>query len=72
MHRGIAGDLYLVLHIEEKQGIQRDGINLYSKVVIDYTEAILGTTKKVKALLNSAVSDYDIFHFQSFLSVTER
>ncbi|KAI3463549.1 hypothetical protein Pfo_020212 [Paulownia fortunei] len=45
--RGIAGDLYLILHIEEKQGIQRDGMNLYSKVVVDYTEAILGTIKKV-------------------------
>ncbi|GFQ02261.1 chaperone protein dnaj [Phtheirospermum japonicum] len=45
--RGIAGDLYLVLHIEEKKGIWRDGINLYSKVVVDYTEAILGTVKQV-------------------------
>ncbi|KAK6153879.1 hypothetical protein DH2020_013518 [Rehmannia glutinosa] len=45
--RGIAGDLYLVLHIQEKQGIWRDGINLYSKVVVDYTEAILGTIKQV-------------------------
>ncbi|KAK6127846.1 hypothetical protein DH2020_038415 [Rehmannia glutinosa] len=45
--RGIAGDLYLVLHIEEKQGIRRDGTNLYSKVVVDYTEAILGTIKQV-------------------------
>lgn len=45
--RGIAGDLYLVLHIEEKQGIQRDGMNLYSKVDVDYTEAILGVIKKV-------------------------
>ncbi|KAL9170039.1 hypothetical protein ABFS82_04G117900 [Erythranthe guttata] len=48
--RGIAGDLYLVLHIEEKQGIQRDGMNLYSKLVIDYTEAILGTIKKVDSV----------------------
>ncbi|XP_020553182.1 uncharacterized protein LOC105165743 isoform X3 [Sesamum indicum] len=45
--RGLAGDLYLVLHIEQKKGIQRDGLNLYSKLDIDYTEAILGTTKKV-------------------------
>lgn len=48
MHRGIAGDLYLVLHIEEKQGIQRDGMNLYSKIDVDYTEAILGAIKKVQ------------------------
>ncbi|KAG6410640.1 hypothetical protein SASPL_128705 [Salvia splendens] len=45
--RGIAGDLYLVLHIDEKQGIQRDGMNLYSRVDVDYTEAILGVLKKV-------------------------
>ncbi|KAL3512117.1 hypothetical protein ACH5RR_024834 [Cinchona calisaya] len=45
--RSIAGDLYVVLHIEEKHGIQRDGLNLYSKVKIDYTEAILGTVVKV-------------------------
>ncbi|KAL8474448.1 hypothetical protein ACS0TY_031061 [Phlomoides rotata] len=45
--RGIAGNLYLVLHIEEKKGIQRDGMNLYSKVVVDYAEAILGVIKKV-------------------------
>ncbi|KAK4488939.1 hypothetical protein RD792_004730 [Penstemon davidsonii] len=44
---GIAGDLYLVLHIQKKQGIRRDGMNLYSKVDVDYTEAILGTSKKV-------------------------
>lgn len=55
MHRGIAGDLYLVFHIEEKKGIKRDGINLYSKVVVDYSEAILGVIKKVKTLLYSPV-----------------
>lgn len=45
--RGMSGDLYLVLHIEEKFGIQRKGLNLYSKVNVDYTEAILGTVIKV-------------------------
>lgn len=53
MYRGIAGDLYLVLHTEEKQGIQRDGMNLYSRVDVDYTEAILGAVKKVSAFENS-------------------
>lgn len=43
----MAGDLYLVIQIEEKLGIWRDGLNLYSKVNLDYTEAILGTVKKV-------------------------
>lgn len=48
--RGIAGDLYLFLHVNEKPGIQRDGINLYSNINIDYTEAILGTVVKVETI----------------------
>ncbi|XP_073158732.1 uncharacterized protein [Henckelia pumila] len=45
--RGITGDLYLVIHIEEKRGIRRDGLDLFSKVNVNYTEAILGTIRKV-------------------------
>lgn len=45
--RGSVGDLYLFIHVEEKPGIRRDGLNLYSNVNIDYTEAILGTVVKV-------------------------
>ncbi|EPS62778.1 hypothetical protein M569_12012, partial [Genlisea aurea] len=48
--RGRAGDLYLVVHVEEKHGIKREGVNLYSNVAIDYTEAILGTVKKVQTV----------------------
>ncbi|KAL6495002.1 hypothetical protein OROGR_030921 [Orobanche gracilis] len=44
---GMAGDLFLFVHIEEKKGIRREGMNLYSKVVVDYTEAILGAVKQV-------------------------
>ncbi|XP_044466354.1 chaperone protein DnaJ isoform X2 [Mangifera indica] len=44
------GDLFIVLHIDEKQGIQRDGLNLYSKINVDYTEAILGTVIKVETV----------------------
>lgn len=47
----MAGDLYLVIHVNEKHGIWRDGLNLYSKVNVDYTEAILGTVKKVIMVL---------------------
>ncbi|KAG5618842.1 hypothetical protein H5410_018666 [Solanum commersonii] len=43
----MSGDLYLVIHVEEKRGIWRDGLNLYSKLDVDFTEAILGTVKKV-------------------------
>ncbi|XP_022766478.1 uncharacterized protein LOC111311340 isoform X5 [Durio zibethinus] len=48
--RGLDGDLFIVLHIGEKQGIWRDGLNLYSKINIDYTEAILGTVVKVETV----------------------
>ncbi|KAL5578297.1 hypothetical protein UlMin_019996, partial [Ulmus minor] len=48
--RGRAGNLYIVLHIDEKQGIQRDGLNLYSKINVSYTDAILGTTVKVETV----------------------
>lgn len=37
----------MVIHVEEKRGIWRDGLNLYSKLDVDFTEAILGTVKKV-------------------------
>lgn len=36
-----------MLRVNEKAGIQRDGLNLYSTINIDYTEAILGTVTKV-------------------------
>ncbi|KAL9247451.1 hypothetical protein vseg_020883 [Gypsophila vaccaria] len=46
-NRGICGDLYLVLHVKEKRGIWRDGLNLVSRVSITYTDAILGTVLQV-------------------------
>ncbi|XP_042504580.1 chaperone protein DnaJ-like [Macadamia integrifolia] len=48
--RGAAGDLYLFIRVNEKRGIWRDGLNLYSKINIDYTEAILGTVVKVETV----------------------
>ncbi|KAB2041312.1 hypothetical protein ES319_D02G139300v1 [Gossypium barbadense] len=47
---GFAGDLFVVLRIGAKQGIWRDGLNLYSKINVDYTEAILGTVVKVETV----------------------
>ncbi|TXG50897.1 hypothetical protein EZV62_023421 [Acer yangbiense] len=46
----MAGDLFIVVHIDEKQGIQRKGLNLYSKIDVDYTEAILGSVIKVETV----------------------
>nr|XP_043631693.1 chaperone protein DnaJ-like [Erigeron canadensis] len=45
--RNRVGDLYIVIHVNQKQGIRRDGLDLYSNINIDYTQAILGTVIKV-------------------------
>ncbi|KAK8955997.1 hypothetical protein KSP40_PGU006921 [Platanthera guangdongensis] len=47
---GPPGDLYVCLYVEEISGIQRDDINLYSSVTINYIDAILGATVKVKTV----------------------
>jgi DnaJ-class molecular chaperone len=44
---GRAGDLFIVLQVDEKRGIRREGLNLYSNINIDFTDAILGATTKV-------------------------
>ncbi|XAR48287.1 hypothetical protein NMG60_11031050 [Bertholletia excelsa] len=48
--RGLAGDLFIVLHVNKKEGIWRDGLDLYSKISVDYTEAILGAVIKVETV----------------------
>lgn len=48
--RRYTGDLFVVLHVDRKQGIWREGLNLYSKINIDFTEAILGSVKKVETV----------------------
>ncbi|MED6172355.1 hypothetical protein PIB30_049319 [Stylosanthes scabra] len=48
--RHIRGDLFVVLHVDEKQGIWREGLHLYSKINIDFTDAILGSVKKVETV----------------------
>ncbi|XP_056684209.1 uncharacterized protein [Spinacia oleracea] len=51
--RGIRGDLYLVLRIKGKDGVWREGLNLFSRIRISYTEAILGTMIKVETVEGS-------------------
>ncbi|XP_044376064.1 chaperone protein DnaJ isoform X2 [Triticum aestivum] len=48
--RGVSGDLYIFVCVEEKQGIHREGLDLCSDVTIDCTDAILGTTVKVETI----------------------
>ncbi|KAG7582354.1 DnaJ domain [Arabidopsis suecica] len=47
---GRAGDLFIVLQVDEKRGIRREGLNLYSNINIDFTDAILGVTTKVETV----------------------
>uniref|UniRef100_A0A0E0NRS7 J domain-containing protein n=1 Tax=Oryza rufipogon TaxID=4529 RepID=A0A0E0NRS7_ORYRU len=44
------GDLYIFVHVNKKEGIHREGLDLFSDVTIDYTDAILGTTVKVETI----------------------
>lgn len=44
----------MFLNVKEIPGIQRDGVNLYSTVSINYTDAILGTI--VQVVLNLSLS----------------
>ncbi|XP_058722553.1 uncharacterized protein LOC131594451 isoform X2 [Vicia villosa] len=48
--RHYTGDLFVVLHVDEKRGIRKEGLHLYSKINIDFTEAILGSVKKVETV----------------------
>ncbi|KAI5441440.1 hypothetical protein KIW84_010786 [Lathyrus oleraceus] len=48
--RDYTGDLFVVLHVNEKRGIWKEGLHLYSKINIDFTEAILGSVKKVETV----------------------
>eukprot|EP00475_Leptophrys_vorax_P000132 TRINITY_DN10072_c0_g1_i1.p1 TRINITY_DN10072_c0_g1~~TRINITY_DN10072_c0_g1_i1.p1 ORF type:complete len:339 (-),score=23.20 TRINITY_DN10072_c0_g1_i1:145-1110(-) len=51
---GQRGDLYVFVKVKETPGIRRDGMNLYSDVSIDYTDAILGTVAKVATVDGAA------------------
>nr|AAN05335.1 Putative DNAJ protein [Oryza sativa Japonica Group] len=48
--RRATGDLYIFVHVNKKEGIHREGLDLFSDVTIDYTDAILGTTVKVETI----------------------
>ncbi|CAN0902240.1 Chaperone protein dnaJ A8, chloroplastic [Linum grandiflorum] len=48
--RDVVGDLFLIINVKEKRGIKREGLNLYSKINVDYTEAILGAVLKVETI----------------------
>ncbi len=47
---GIAGDLYIVIHVNPSTYYQRDGINVITKLDITPAQAVLGDTVKIKTL----------------------
>lgn len=47
---GPAGDLYVVLHVKTSKYYKRDGINIYSTVEIDPSQAVLGDEIQIGTL----------------------
>ena len=50
LNGGIAGDLYIVIHVNPSSYYQRDGINVITKLDITPAQAVLGDTVKIKTL----------------------
>lgn len=47
---GIAGDLYIKIHVKKHTSIRRDGVTLYTDLRIKLSDALLGTSYKVATL----------------------
>lgn len=47
---GIAGDLYIVIHVKPSNYYQRDGINVFTKLDINPAQAVLGDSVEIKTL----------------------
>ena len=47
---GIAGDLYVKVHVKSHQTFRRDGANLIMNLPVKLTDALLGTTVSVETL----------------------
>ena len=50
LNGGIAGDLYIVIHVKPSLYYKRDGINVYTQLEISPAQAVLGDTIKIKTL----------------------
>ena len=50
MNGGVAGDLYIVIHVKPSNYYERDGINVFTKLEITPAQAVLGDTIKIKTL----------------------
>lgn len=47
---GVAGDLYIVIHVKPSPYFKRDGINVFTKLDITPAQAVLGDTVTIKTL----------------------
>ncbi|MDD3279669.1 MAG: J domain-containing protein [Lachnospiraceae bacterium] len=47
---GVSGDLYLKIHVLEKPGYERRGMDVYTTVSIPYTTAVLGGEAQVQTI----------------------
>lgn len=47
---GMAGDLYIVIHVKPSKYYRRDGINVYTKLDISPAQAVLGDVIQIKTL----------------------
>ncbi len=50
IRNGVAGDLYITLHVTNSKGIKREGYNLIYTLNINVTEAILGADKEIELI----------------------
>ncbi|EIE21396.1 DnaJ-domain-containing protein, partial [Coccomyxa subellipsoidea C-169] len=53
-NRGATGDLYITFAIKPRAGIVRRGLDLYSDVIVRYTDAILGGSAAVATIRGEA------------------
>lgn len=54
--RGIAGDLYVKIHVKQHSLFKREGNDLIMELSIPLSEALLGSDKKIKTLNNEEVT----------------
>ena len=47
---GVAGDLYVVIHVKPSQYYKRDGVNVFTKLDINPAQAVLGDSIVIKTL----------------------
>ena len=50
LNGGIAGDLYIVIHVKPSPYFKREGVNVFTKLDITPAQAVLGDTVKIKTL----------------------